>query len=186
MIIAVDIDNVLNDLASKTLALYNSRTGKNIQMSDVTTYNFHECLPKEDADNIVALFKEKELWDSLEPLPGSQKVLRQLANQGNQIIIATATDPINFEWKCEWIKKHFPFIQTDNIIRIMDKSLLKVDVLIDDHIENLISCFCERICIDYLYNRNASKDYVYDIMRVESWNEIPSIIKNIERKMKEW
>jgi 5'(3')-deoxyribonucleotidase len=186
MLIAVDLDNVLNDLVEKTLVLYNSRTGKNIQINDVTTYKFYECLPREDADGIIALFKERELWDSLEPLPGSQKVLRQLANQGHRIIIATATDPCNFEWKCQWVAEHYPFIQTDNIIRIMDKSLLSADVLIDDHIENLTSFYYERVCIDYLYNRSNSKDYAYNIHRVKSWDEIPSVIRNIERKMKQW
>lgn len=186
MTLAVDIDGVLNDLVPKTLKLYNSRTNKNIQMEDITSYSFHECLPKEDANGIVALFKEKELWDSLEPLPGSQKVLRQLANQGNRIVIATATDPRNFEWKCDWVTRHYPFIQTDNVIRIMDKGLLKVDVLIDDHMDNLTGCFCERVCMDYLYNKDDSKDYAYDIYRVKSWDEIPTVIKDVERKMKEW
>ena len=65
MIIMCDLDAVLNDLIPKTLSLYNSRTGKNIQASDITTYNFSECLSEEDANGIIELFKEKELWDSL-------------------------------------------------------------------------------------------------------------------------
>jgi 5'(3')-deoxyribonucleotidase len=184
MLICTDIDGVLNDLTPKVLGLYNSRTGKNIQISDITTYNFHECLPKEDADGIVTLFKEKELWDSLEPLSGAQKVLRQLANQGHRIIVATATDPVNFEWKINWLQKYFPFIPTDNVIRIMDKSLLRVDIMIDDHISNLIDNVCERICLDYPYNRSTSKDYAYDINRVKYWDEIPNVIKDIERRWK--
>jgi 5'(3')-deoxyribonucleotidase len=186
MIICVDIDNTLNDLVYKTLKLYNSRTSKDIQMSDITGYNFYDCLPKEDADGIFELFKEKELWDSLEPLPHSQKVLRTLANQGHRIIAATATDPINFSWKVDWMSKHFPFIPTDNIIRIMDKSLLRVDVLIEDCMDNLISNVCERIIIDYPWNQSTSKDYAYNIARVDSWEDIPSVIKDIEGAWKEW
>lgn len=186
MIICVDIDGTINNLVAKALELYNCRTGKNIQVSDITTYNFAECLSKEDAEGIIELFKEKELWDSLEPLPHSQKVLRALANQGHRIIVATATDPANFNWKIDWMKKYFPFIPTDNIIRIMDKSLLRIDVLIEDCLDHLISNVCERVVIDSPWNQSASKDYAYDIARVSSWEEIPDVIKDIERKWREW
>jgi 5'(3')-deoxyribonucleotidase len=186
MIIACDIDGVLNNLTEKALELYNSRTGKNLQQSDITKYRFLECLPKEDAEGICKLFKEKTLWDSLTPLPYSQKCLRSLSNQGHQIIIATATDPINFEWKCQWMQYHFPFIPTDNIIRIMDKGLLKCDVLIDDNIDNLISNFCERVVIDAPWNKESSKDMVYDIYRAYDWRDVSNIIHNIERKNEEW
>ncbi len=186
MIICLDIDNVLNDLTEKTITLYNALANKNIQMSDITTYNFYDCLPKEDADGIIALFKNKKLWDSLKPLPYSQEALKKLIKQGHRIFLATATDPINFEWKCDWLSRYFSFIPTDNIIRIMDKSLLRVDVMVDDHLSNLTSNVCERVCLDYSWNQSTSKDYAYDIRRAYNWHDVIDIIKDIERKMKEW
>ena len=186
MIVMCDIDGILNNLVEKTLELYNSRSGKNIQVSDITTYNFFDCLPYEDAQSIISLFQEKPLWDSLKPLSGSQNVIKQLIKKGHQVYLATATDPINFEWKIEWLKKYFPFIPSDNVIRIIDKSLLKCDVLIDDSLDNLISVFCERITLDYPWNQNTSKDYAYDIKRAHSWNDIVDIINNIEKEMREW
>lgn len=186
MTIMVDIDGILNDLTPKAIELYNSRTGKNIQMSNITTYNFYECLPKEDADGICSLFKEKIFWDSLQPLHDSQKALQKLIKCGHRVFIATATDPVNFEWKCNWMRKFFGFIPTDDIIRIVDKSLLKADVMIDDCMDNLIGNICDRIILDYPYNRNESKDFVYDIHRAYNWGEIVNIIKTIERKNEEW
>ena len=186
MIIMCDIDNTINDLTEKAVSLYNTRFGKDIKMSDITAYNFYDCLSKEDADGLISLFKEKELWDSLKPLPHSQETLKKLIKQGHRIFLATATDPINFEWKCDWLSRYFSFIPTDNIIRIMDKSLLKVDVMIDDHLSNLISNVCERVCLDYCWNESKSKDYAYDIKRAYGWGDIVDIINNIERKMKEW
>jgi 5'(3')-deoxyribonucleotidase len=186
MIICIDIDNCLNNLTEKVLALYNSQTGKNIQISDVTTYNFYDCLPQEDAKGITELFVSKELWDTLTPLPGSQNTLKQLINNGHQIYLATATDFINFEWKCNWINQFYPFIPTDNIIRIMNKSLLNVDVLIDDCLDNLITSYAYRVCMDYPWNKSTSKDYAYNIRRAYSWNGIVNIIKTIEKEMREW
>jgi 5'(3')-deoxyribonucleotidase len=186
MIICFDIDNTINDLAEKAIALYNARANKNIQIADITTYNFYDCLSKEDADGITALFKDKELWDSLKPLPYSQEVLKKLSKQGHRIFLATATDPINFEWKCDWFSKYFNFIPTDNIIRIMDKSLLKIDVMVDDHLSNLTNNICERVCLNYPWNQSKSKDYAYDIKRAKNWNDIINIINNIEKEMRKW
>lgn len=186
MIIVCDIDNICNNLTEKTLELYNSRSGKSVQMSDLTTYNFADCLPKEDADAIISLFKEKKLWNSLTPIAGASNGLKTLIKQGHRIYLATATDPINFAWKVEWIKKNFSFINADNIIRIMDKSLLKADIIIDDHLDNLVGNTAYRICLDYPWNRDERKDFIHDICRVHNWKEIVSAVNNIERKDEEW
>lgn len=181
MIVCVDFDNILNNLTEKTLELYNARNDKNIKLEDITSYNFVDCLSKEDADGICALFKDEELWDSLKPLPGSREALQKLIKKGHKIYIATATDPINFNWKCQWLERYFPFIPSSDVIRIMDKSLLRTDVMVDDHLFNLIDNFCERICLNYPWNKSASKDYAYCIHRAYNWNDIVSFIDDIER-----
>lgn len=140
----------------------------------------------EDAEGVIALFRDKELWDSLKPVTGSQVGIQTLMELGHRIIFATATDPCNFEWKIEWLKTYFPFIDTNDVIRINDKGLLKVDVLVDDHLDNLKGNICERICFDYPYNRNKDVDYVYDIFRARSWKEIVKYINDLERKNKEY
>ena len=186
MIIMCDIDSILNDLTTKVIDVYNSRTDKNIQLSDITTYNFYECLSKEDADGIVALFKEKELWDSLSPIKDSKWGVETLINLGHKVVFATATHECNFEWKCQWMKENFPMISTDDIIRISDKSLLRVDIMIDDCLEQLTRSYCERICLDYPYNRNDDEDFVYDIKRAYNWTDIIKFVEDIERKDEEW
>ena len=186
MIIICDIDGVLNNLAERAIEVYNSRSNKNIHISDIVSYNFYDCLPKEDADGIVLSFKEKSLWNSLKPLEGSQNGLKQLIKKGHRIYLATATDPINFEWKMTWLKQYFPFIPEDNVIRIMDKSLLKADVIIDDCLDNLINNFAERVVLDHPWNHNELKDYAYSIRRAYNWTDITNIINDIEKEMKKW
>ena len=186
MIIACDIDGVLNDLFPTVLALYNSRTHKNIQLSDISVYNLSECLPPEDAEGIHALFETKELWDSLKPLPGSQQGLETLIKKGHRVYLATSTHYKNFAWKIEWIQRYFPFISSHNVIRIMDKSLLNCDVMIDDHLDNLAGNFCERIVFDAPWNRSKSKEFAYDMHRAHNWKDVINIINKLERKCKEW
>ena len=81
MILCIDVDNVINDLVEKTLTMYNSENNKNIQISDLTTYNFYDCLPEKDAEGLINLFQRKELWDSLEPFHDSQWGIKTLINQ---------------------------------------------------------------------------------------------------------
>ena len=82
--------------------------------------------------------------------------------------------------------KHFPFICADNIMRVVDKSLLKCDIIIDDHIDNLVGNTAHRICLDYPWNRDENKDFIYDIYRTHNWREIVSAVNEIERKDAEW
>lgn len=186
MICYVDLDGVLNDLIPKTLATYNANTGNNFQMSDITTYHIYNCLPTKDADQIFELWTKQEFWDSLEPLPDAKWGIETLIKTGHRVIIATATYQEQFEWKLQWLSKYFPMIGLDNVIRINDKSLLRGDVFIEDNIDNLTKSCCERICIDYPYNRDANKDWAYDIYRVHNWKEVVKTINEIEGKMKEW
>ena len=186
MRIACDIDGCINNLVDKTLEMYNAETGKNIQISDITAYNFYDCLPKDDADGIIHLFKRKDLWDSLSPAHNSQEGLKTLIDRGHKVYLATSTDPNNFAYKTEWLRAYFPFIDMNNVIRIMDKSLLNVDIIIDDCIDNLKKSMCERIVIDHPWNQGKSTDYAYDIHRAYDFRDVINIIDEIERGDKEW
>ena len=72
------------------------------------------------------------------------------------------------------------------MIRIYDKALLNVDVMIDDKLDNLTQTFAERVCFSQPWNQDADTDYVYGIYRIHHWGEINNIINTIERKNKEW
>ena len=186
MIICIDIDGVLNDLIPKVIQLYNSRTGKDIKISNITKYNLHDCLPKEDANEIIALFSNEELWNSLEPPSDAQWGVKTLVNSGHKVYLATATDPINYYWKIQWIEKYYPFIDSKHVICIHNKGLLKCDVLIDDCLDNLASNICERIVINHPWNQDKEKRYVYDIYEANDFKDVVNIIKCIERKDVEW
>lgn len=182
MIIMCDVDNIINNLTEKVITIYNAINDKHIQLSDITTYNFFECIP-DDTKAICDLFTEKELWNVLTPIHGSQGAIKQLVDGGMEVYFATATDPVNFKWKCDWVYKHFPFVPTDNIIRIKNKSLLKCDFIIDDCLDNLINIDAIRICLDYPWNRDDKIEKEYSIHRTFSWDEILNIIESEGKTM---
>ena len=186
MRICVDIDDILCNLVQAGLELYNSKSNKNIQPSDLTSYYLHKCLPSDEADAILEIFNGKEIFQHLKPVPDSQWGLETLINQGHQVFLATATPYHAFASKVDWVCKYFPYVSYKNIICIKDKSILNCDVMIDDNLDNLTKNICERIVLDAPWNRDKNKDFVYDIYRAHNWKDIVKAINNIERKEREW
>lgn len=186
MRICVDIDDVLCTLVSTGIDLYNSQAHKKLLLSNMTAFNLHNCLSPEDADGLLKVFNSEELYDSLTPVDHAQWGLETLINQGHQVFLATATPYQSFANKVEWVCKNFSCITSKDILCTPNKSILNCDVMIDDNLDNLTKNLCERIVLDYPWNRNKDKDFVYDIHRAYSWRDIVNIINELERKDKEW
>lgn len=186
MRICVDIDDILCDLVSTGLCLYNEEMGKKIALTDITSFHLHECLNEDDAKMILNIFEGQTIYKYLKPIPDSQWGLETLVKQGHHVFLATATSYKSFADKVEWVCKHFPCVTCKDIICVQDKSVLNCDIMVDDKLDNLTKNLCERIVLDYPWNRNKDKDFVYDIHRAYSWKDIVNIINKIERKDKEW
>lgn len=186
MIIAVDFDETLFPTLDKVIEIYNKTHDTVLELSQITTYNLYECLDASTADELLDLFLKKEVYDNLQPYKEAVRATRTLVEQGHEIYIATATNVKNLEWKEQLLQRYFPFIPKNNLIRIYNKKLLNVDVLIEDNLDTLIQTFAERICFNQTWNEDEKKDYAYNIYRVHHWGEVPNVIKEIERKNKEW
>ena len=185
-VIVCDFDETLFPTLSKVIEIYNKRYDDTLSLDAITTYNLYESLPSQVADRLLELFTDKEVYDNLQPYKGSVKALQTLANNGYEIYIATATSSKNLEWKEQLLRRYFPFIPKENLIRIHNKKLLNVDVLIEDNMDTLVQTFAERVCFDQPWNRSNSKDSAYSISRAYCWDDIVNIIKEIERKNEEW
>lgn len=184
--IAIDFDSTLFPTMERVIEIYNKKHNASIDISKITMYNLHDNFSADVADELIELFVNKEAYDNLQPYKGAVRAIKMLVEQGHEIYIATSTDVRNMEWKEELLQKHFPFIPKKNMIRIHNKSLLSVDVLIEDKLDNLKSTFADRICFNQPWNIDADADYVYSIFRVQHWGEINNIIQSIERKDREW
>lgn len=184
--IAIDFDSTLFPTLERVLEIYNERHNSNLKMSQITEYDLHECFSNDIADELLDLFLDEKVYDDLRPYNGAIKAVKTLVERGHEIYVATSSDLKNMEWKEQLLQKHFPFIPKKNLIRIYNKALLNVDVMIEDNMDNLIQTFADRICFDQLWNQSETKDFVYGVYRVHHWDEITNIINKIERKNKEW
>ena len=186
MKIAIDFDETLFPTLEKVLEIYNKRHDANIELSQITTYDLRDSLEESVANELIDIFVEKDVYSFLQPYKGAVRAVKTLIEQGHEVYVATSTDVRNMEWKEELLNKHFPFIPKYNLIRIHDKSLLKVDALIEDNLYNLTQTFAERICFDQPWNQSDAKDCAYSIYRIHHWGEILNVINEIKRREKEW
>ena len=186
MKIAIDFDGTLFPTMERVVEIYNKKHDTNIDMSQITMYSLYDDFPADVADEMIELFVDKDVYSCLQPYKGAIRAVKTLTEQGHEIYIATSTDVRNMEWKEELLQKHFPFIPKNNLIRIHNKSLLNVDMIIDDNLNNLKSTFADRVCFSQPWNQNEGTDYAYSIYRIQHWGEIINVIQSIERKEKEW
>ena len=184
--IAIDFDETLFPTLERVLDIYNQRNNANLELSQITTYNLSDSFEADVADKLIELFVDKSVYDSLQPYKGAVKAVKTLIEQGPEVYIATSTDVRNMGWKEELLQKYFPFIPKKNLIRIHNKSLLNVDVLIEDKLDNLKSTFADRVCFNQPWNVDEDADWVYSIYRIHHWGEIVNVVNEIERKEKEW
>ena len=136
--IALDCDDVLNNLNEVVCKVFNEENDTDITEDTFTSYDIYKCLPFEDAEKYAALWRREEIWRSLTPVYHSQWGAKKVVDDGFDVYITTATQWENFPWKVEWLQSYFPFIDESHIICIRDKSILDVDVMIDDNLDNLI------------------------------------------------
>lgn len=182
LVICIDIDEVLNDLMEKTIAIYNNRYNAKLSLEDFTDYDIFKDLAYDDAEKLVALWQEEELWNSLEPRKGAQRSVKKLVDDGHEVYLATSTHYKNFAWKVKWLQHYFGMIPTKNIICIGNKGLLKCDVLIDDCVDNLLANkLCNRVLFDCHWNQYV-RDDVYFITRVHNWDEIIKVVDEISKE----
>ena len=180
--IAIDVDGIVNNLIPRAIAVYNERYNASLVLDDFNKYKIEECLPPEEAQRFIDIFKEEEFWGSLTPLKDSIWGVKQFVESGYDVYFATATHYSNFAWKVEWLKHFFGMVPEKKIICVHNKELLKVDVLIDDCIDNLLSdVWFERVTLDYPWNRHVW-DETYGIHRAYNWIEIVDIVNKIYDK----
>lgn len=182
MIIAIDVDNTLNNLQEAVNVVFNERYGTKYTMNDFTEYSIENVLSVKEAMAMKEMYGEDGIYDHVKPLAGSQDGIKKLINDGHKVYLVTAALPSNYYEKVEWIKHFFPFVNDDHIISMKHKHLFKCDVMFEDNMRNLLAGVSyHRVCMDQPWNRNG-KDYVYDIHRCSNWNEFMDVVKKLDEK----
>lgn len=185
LIIGVDVDNVLCDTSERVLKYVNERAGTNLHIEDITEYYMENFLPDEYKPLISQAFHDKEMWRNVTLLPNAKECIEKLRQLGHDIYFVTATTFANINKKSSFLRKHFPQIDIDNkLINIRNKQMLRLDVMIDDYLENLLyDRTYYSIVFDYPWNQTKESTPMFT--RVKDWHEAVQKIIMIESLIKE-
>ena len=136
----IDVDEVIRECLPRLVELYNREFHDNKTVDDVTDY---------DVEKIFPLIREKtgmsacewffqvhgyDVFMDTEPIKGAKEALDILHMYGNIVIITKQQGIPNKIYVIEWLMVHG--IPYDDICFVTDKSIIKCDYFIDDHIDN--------------------------------------------------
>lgn len=163
------MDGVLVDIYTRFFELHEKEYGVKLTLKDVEGLLEEEAFPGQRR-----WVSEPGFFRNLPVMPGSREVLKKLNEKYDIIVVSLATEfPNSLTDKQLWIHDHFPFISWKQIVFCGRKSLIKADIMIDDHLKNLDHFKGETIIftqpLNILENSSGHK-------RVNSWHEIEKLL----------
>lgn len=167
--IVVDMDGVLADVYSRFFDLHEKETGKRLSLSDVSGKLEAEAFPGQ-----IRWVTTPGFFRSVPVMPGSIEGLKKLNSRFDVVVASMATEfPESLTDKQLWIQDNFPFITWKQLVLCGNKSLIRADIMIDDHPKNLDNFEGETIIFTQPHNI-FFKDTKH--FRVSSWKEIESLL----------
>jgi 5'(3')-deoxyribonucleotidase len=133
----VDCDNVLNNLSQDWVEFLNKKHGFSVSPQGLSHKEIYEMFGMLSKEEIKFPLQDETFGKSYTVKPGSYEILNDMVVDGHEVTIVTAHNNKTAGMKFEWITKHFPFINREDIIITRKKQKIIGDVLIDDDIRYL-------------------------------------------------
>ncbi len=134
--IAVDLDNMVANLAKRWLELYNAEHGTNATGSALKSWDMHKNF--DIGHKIYRYLDTPGLYLELEPLAGAVEGVRRLNEMGEvHVISAPSKEAQTAADKLTWCQATLPFLKRQQITLSHHKHLFAVDVFLDDAPQNI-------------------------------------------------
>ena len=173
--LGIDLDDTINNLVDVWIEKYNEDYNDNVKIEDIKTWNIGDYTKA--GKDFYKYLGDGETFKNLSIKDGAANIIGKLCEQ-HEVYIVTANASYNkgvCDDKVNFIKKFMPFFPIKNIIFINNKSLLDLDVLIDDGLHNFEGFKGRKIVFSRPWNEMVSEKYDY---RITKWdNELLSVIK---------
>jgi 5'(3')-deoxyribonucleotidase len=166
MIIAIDVDLTVVDTATAWRDWYAKKTGHTLQIKDVA-YEMGNFMHKHK--DPMAFWRDKNLYDNLEPIHGSVATLKHLYENGHNIVFVSHCFPDHIESKEYFLQRHFPF--HSGFVDTEHKHLVRADVFIDDH-EKYLKPIRETSTSTMLMQHKSPFNKDDKLFKQYDWNEI--------------
>jgi 5'-nucleotidase len=164
--IAVDMDGVLADTETHFIRYYEEESGEKVDRKSLLGVPENLAFPDKTA--VRRYVHTPGFFRSLPLIPGGVYAVKTLMEHFDVYIVSAAMEfPLSLYEKKQWLEEHFPFISWKNIIFCGDKSIIKTDYLIDDHLKNLDHFSGIPLMFTASHNVHANHHH-----RLNNWEEI--------------
>lgn len=135
-VVLLDFDDVLFDFLGTVTKRYNEITGENLSVEDFKTWDLSET---GDIHVFMSIIKDPNLWKDMPEKDDAMEIVQRLINDGRwNVLIRTACTTLEeYVVKVDLIEEKIPGFDTAKILNIVDKHLVRGDVIVDDKVENL-------------------------------------------------
>jgi len=170
--VAVDMDEVIADALTRHLSLYNRATGENVTPELIRQVGLEAAIPLKYRPVFERLPHEDGFFENLSVIANSQRALQILSSEFEVFITSAAMEvPRSFDAKFRWLREHFPFIPTSNIVFCGDKEIIDADYLIDDRSRHFAGFRGTGILFTAPHNARE-----HARLRANNWDEVLAIL----------
>lgn len=191
--VGIDCDDVLAGFTPKVIELVAELTGVRHNIEDVDQWDLFDWLDSRNlGENNKAL--GRKVYDvikaeggcfSLDVLEGSKEGIKRLQDISDVFII-TAPFVGSKTWvheRYEWLRHHFG-IHHRRVAQLHEKALCKVDVFVDDKLDNVVRWGSENYGRAVLWDRSSNRKEATPpwVVRCFSWEQLYEIVASMAKK----
>ncbi len=163
--IALDMDEVIADVVPKFLDYYEEATGTRPPKEEWWGRKIYQL---EGGEHIREFLSDDGFFADLPVMENSQETVKWLNEHYDVFVVTAATEFRNsLRDKYDWLHLHFPFITWKNFVLCGDKTIIKADYMIDDHIYNLEQFQGKGLLYTASHNIHETR-----FTRVNNWKEV--------------
>ena len=176
LVICSDFDDTINELLPAWLKWLNEHHNLSVRYEDVTGWDMTKFFPTLTPNQIYEPLHLQTFWETVPMKTDAEYYIKKLINEGVKFYIATNTSHKTLYHKMEsCLLPNLPFLNK-SVITIVNKQLLKCDIMIDDGIFNLEGGDYIKVLMDAPHNRNSNN---VEDFRVTNWKEIYDLVHQI-------
>lgn len=189
-VVGVDLDAVSIDILPTWCAFYNQDYKDSLKPEQVLDWNMADFVKEECGFSVYKYLNDPRLYWKALPVPGALEGIQALRDMGATVLFVTSSYDGTIEPKIKWLRRFgvIPDEKTDplssEVVKIKNKHLLKLDVMIDDYIENLRPLDCEKVLFPAPYNAQFREEEGL-VVAEAGWGDIPEIINELWEQKRE-
>ena len=173
-IVAIDVDSVLFPINEEILIPEWARHGLEVELEDITDFDYLKCLTKEHKRIAFAQFRRRYLYDGYNITEEIEESLSRMRGLYRVIVVSSPfAQHAESKWKfCQ----RAGFDHTD-IVLVGDKTLVDCDVLLDDRPSTLAEIgLLQGLVFDRPWNQ---QNYLRHHLRATSWASVPRMVDKL-------